>query len=276
MKRKLLPRIFKLPTMAPLPIAILAMAVASVVPCQASTMFTDGTFDLATNYTQTMFTNNTAAAGSTFSVTQSTTAGNPPPSLDFHVDWTVNTTFTIDVGLINSNFTYNPASGLISTIDFSLDKNVTFTSGTVVFMNATATPLLEQNGKFYVDTITGPAFTSGTWQTVSATGLTASNFSLYDFNTNTVDSTMHPDFSAAGGVIDFGLRTGLGHTNTLGTGSFDALSDNLSFTITSVPETSSTSTLLILSLLFWLTAARFRSLRHLMRKRCSHSAILQK
>jgi hypothetical protein len=214
------------------------MVVASVLPCLASTTFTDGTFNLA-DYTQTVFTSNTGAAGATFSVTQSTTSGNPPPALDFHVDWTVNTTFTVFVGLINSNFTYNPAGGAISTIDFSLDKNTTFTDSILNVPNATASALLEQNGNFYLDTVTGPALAAGTWQTVSATGLTASDFSLYDLTTNTIDSTMHPDFSTAGGVIDFGLRTGLGHVNTLGTGSFDSLSDNLSFTVTSVPEPSS-------------------------------------
>ena len=231
-------RIFKLSTL------ILAMAVVSILPCLASTTFTDGTFNLA-NYTQTDFTSNTGAAGATFSVTQSTTSGNAAPSLDFHIDWTVNTTFTVEVGLINSGFTYSPATGAISTVDFSLDRNTTFTDSTVVLANATATPLLEQNGKFYLDQVTGPAFVAGTWQTVSATGLTAGDFSLYDFTTNTLDSTMHPDFSTAGGAINFGLRTGLGHLNTLGTGSFDSLSDNLSFTVTSVPETGSTFYLLI-------------------------------
>jgi len=247
-------RIFKLSTL------ILAMAVVSILPCLASTTFTDGTFNLA-NYTQTDFTSNTAAAGATFSVTQSTTSGNPQPSLDFHVDWTVNTTFTVFVGLINSGFTYNPASGAISTIDVSLDKNITFTDSILNVPNATASALLEQNGNFYLDTVTGPALVQGTWQTVSATGLTASDFSLYDLTTNTLDNTMHPDFSAAGGVIDFGLRVGLGHVNTLGTGSFESLSDNLSFTITPVPEPRSTFSLLFGSLVTLLGATRLRFLR---------------
>src|SRR5262249_22158181 len=135
--------------------------------------------------------------------------------------------------------TYNPAAGAITSIAFSLDRDVTFTSGTVVFSNASATALLQQGGKFYLDSITGPAFVAGSWQTISATGFTSHGFSLYDFTTNTIDSTQHPDFSAAGGVINFGLRTGLGHSNSLGTGFFDALSDNLSITVSTVPEPSS-------------------------------------
>jgi hypothetical protein len=218
---------------------VLPVVLFAASPSLAGTVtFSDGTFNLA-NYNQTVYTNNTGPAGATYSVTQDTASGNPLPALDFHLDWTVNTTFTVFVGLINSGFTYNPATAAISTIDFSLDRNVTFTSGTVVQSNAAATALLQQNGKFYLDTITGPALVAGTWQTVSATGLTASSFSLYDFTTGILDSTMHPDFSAAGGVINFGLRAGLGHVNTFGTGFFDQLSDNVSITLTTVPEPSS-------------------------------------
>jgi hypothetical protein len=215
-----------------------ALLVVAAPPLAATVTFSDGTFNLA-NYTQTTYTNNTAAAGATYSVTQNAASGNPSPSLDFHVDWTVNTTFTIFVGVINSGFTYDPAAGAISALDFSLDRDLTFTSGTVVISNATAGALLSQDGNFYLDSITGPAFSAGTWQTISATGLGAFDFSLYDFSTNTTDSTQHPDFSTAGGVISLGFRTGLGHTSTLGTGFFDSLSDNLSITVTTVPEPSS-------------------------------------
>jgi hypothetical protein len=216
----------------------LLWAALAAVPCLAATIFTDGTFSLA-SYTQTTFTSNTGPAGATYSVTQSVGSGNPAPSLDFNVAWNVNTTFTVFVGLINNGFTYNPATGAISTIDFALDKNVTFTDSIVVQTNATYTPLLEQGGKFYLDAITGPALVQGTWQNVSATALTASNFSFFYLVTGTLDSTQHPDFSTAGGLICFGIRVRLGYTNALGTGSFDSLSDNLSFAVNTVPEPSS-------------------------------------
>jgi hypothetical protein len=218
-------------------LGLLPVLALALVPCRAATVFTDSTFTLS-NYTQTLYTNNTATAGATYSVTQNTGFGNPAPSLQFDVSWTVDTTFTIFDGLINSNFTYNPSTAAISTIDFSLDRYVTFTSGTVILSNALANALLEQGGNFYSDSITGPAFSEGTWQTVSAAGLTASSFCLYSFTTNTLDCTQHPDFSTAGGVISFGFRTGLGHSNALGTGTYDNYSDNLSFTVTAVPEPS--------------------------------------
>ena len=218
-----------------------AFAAVAIVPCIADTItFSDGTFNLA-NYTSTTYTQNTGAAGAnaTFSVTQSLGSGNPAPSLDFNVSWTNNTTFSVFDGLINSGFSYNPAAGAISGIKFSLDRNVTFNDSIVFFANASAGALIEQNNKFYLDSITGPSFSEGTWETISATGLTAGDFSLYDFSTNTLDSTQHPDFSTAGGVITFGLRTGLGHVNTNGTGDFDGLSDNLNYTLTTTPEPSS-------------------------------------
>jgi len=216
-------------------LGLLPVLALAVVPCRATTVFTDGTFTLS-DYTQTSYTNNTATAGATYSVTHNAGFGNPAPSLQFDVSWTVNTTFTIFDGLINSNFTYNPSTAAISTIAFSLDKFVTFTDSTVVFSNATAGALLEQSGNFYLDSLTGPSFSESTWQTVSATGLSASSFCLYSFTTNVLDCTQHPDFSTAGGVISFGFRTGLGHSNSLGTGTFDSYSDNLSFAITAVPE----------------------------------------
>ena len=232
---------------------LVAVTFLLAVPSQASTLlFTDGTFDLA-NYLQKTYTNNTAAAGATSTLTQSSSSGNPLPSVDFHADWTVNTTWTIFDGLINSGFTFNPASGSISGIDYSLDRNTTFTPGSVVLTNAVFNALLLQAGKFYIDQITGPAFLAGTWQTISATGLQATDFSLYDFTTNTMNSTQHPDFSTAGSAINFGFRTGRGQTSASGIGSFDSLSDNLSITVNAVPEPSSvelTITALVAGLLW--------------------------
>ncbi len=219
----------------------------AVIPCWAGTIsFTDNfssTNDLTNNYTQTNYTANTTCATggacASWSVTQNASFGNPAPSVQFDVTWTQNNGFTIFDGLINNGFTYNPStSGAITSLGFSLDSYVTFTSGTVVLSNASGRALLEQNGNFYLDVITGPTFSSATWQTVSATGLTASDFCLFSFSSNTEDCTQHPDFSSSGGLIDFGFMTGLGHSNTLGTGTFDKYSDNLSYTLTTVPEPS--------------------------------------
>ena len=218
-----------------LPVALLLVTVSA--PGFATT-FTDSTFNLS-NYSQTTYSNNFAAAGATATVSQNTSFGNPAPSQQLDIIWTVDTTFAYYDGLINNTFVYNPStSGAISSINFSQDKYVTFTDGVVALSNISGSALLEQGGNFYLDTITGPSLVKGTWQNISASGLTASSFCLYSFTTNTQNCTQNPNFSATGGVIDFGFRTGLGYTNALGTGSFDSYSDNLSYTVTPTPEPS--------------------------------------
>ena len=218
----------------------LPMLALAAIHCQATTLFSDSTFSLG-SYTQTAYLNNTVAAGASPSLTQNAGFGNPAASLQFDVSWNVDTMFTAFYGMINTGFSYNPStSGAISGINFSLDRYTTYSpSGIVVLANATAGALLQQGGNFYLDSITGPAFSAATWQTVSTTGLTASAFCLYSFTTNTQDCGQNPDFSSAGGAIDFGFRLGLGHTNALGTGTFDAYADNLSITVNTVPEPSS-------------------------------------
>jgi MYXO-CTERM domain-containing protein len=78
---------------------------------------------------------------------------------------------------------------------------------------------------------------TGTFQTISATGLLASAFQLLDFTTGTVDGTQHPDFSASGGLIDFGTRVSFGHINMVNSGgTLDVRLDNLNITLTTTPE----------------------------------------
>ena len=218
---------------------LLALVLVTAFTPGFAATFTDSTFNLS-NYSQTTYSNNLATAGATATASQNTSFGNSAPSQQIDIIWTVNTTFAYYDGLINNTFLYNPStSGAISSINFSQDKYVTFPDGVVGLTNISASALLEQDGNFYLDTTTGPSLVKGTWQNISASGISASNFCLYSFTSNAQDCTHNPNFSATGGVIDFGFRTGLGYTNALGTGSFDSYSDNLSYTITPTPEPSS-------------------------------------
>jgi hypothetical protein len=78
-----------------------------------------------------------------------------------------------------------------------------------------------------------------TSQTISAARLLASYFQLLDFTTGTVDGTQHPDFSASGGLIDFGTRVSFGHINMVNSGgTLDVRLDNLTISLTTTPEPS--------------------------------------
>lgn len=96
----------------------------------------------------------------------------------------------------NTNFTYNPATGGIHFLSFSTEiiEINTFGQG-MAFELA-----LIQNGTVYSGgyQITGGG--SSTWTLRGVGGLTQNDF--LDGN------GLHPDFSTAGGVIAFGLKTG--------------------------------------------------------------------
>jgi hypothetical protein len=79
------------------------------------------------------------------------------------------------------------------------------TTGNTAFGNSFR-PLIEQDGKFYLATISGPILTPGSmdtgFNTISRAGLLAADFVQYDFSTNT-SLTAHPNF--AGDTMLFGL-----------------------------------------------------------------------
>jgi hypothetical protein len=139
-----------------------------------------------------------------------------------------------------------------------VDRYVTLSGGTLGG-NATGTAFLSQGGNYYFDTITGPSLSTGVFQTISGSGITASAFELINFSTGVADPTQHPDFSAAGGVIDFGLRNSFGHINATDTGGvYDNLYDNLTYDITAAPEPGSVF-LLVPGLVALAALRRFRS-----------------
>jgi hypothetical protein len=99
--------------------------------------------------------------------------------------------------------------------------------------------LIEQDGTFYRAAGNSIPFTcvsigcSSGFLAASTPVLTASDFSLYDFNTNTSNSSVHPNF--AGDAITFGVFFANGMNITAGK-SVTAVYDNLGFTIQSTPS----------------------------------------
>jgi hypothetical protein len=149
------------------------------------------------------------------------------------------------VGFVNNTFQYNPLTqGAVSSIDVSVDKNLT--TNPPVGGSNTFRPLIEQDGVFYLAAITGPS-TPG-YNTISATGLMATDFTDFNFSTGTFGS-MHPNFG--GDLMLFGLGQISGETG--GTGILTATIDydNLGLSIQgaqSTPDSGETLLLLLLAL----------------------------
>lgn len=169
----------------------------------ASVVFTDLTFNLA-NYSESPVFGSSGSDSATFS--QCSTCGNPGQALQIAI--TLPTAFDlVAVGFANNAFSYNPSTqGAILTIDASVDKNIisNIPVDTSTSLGNTFRPLIEQDGTFYLAAIAGPTFDGGTtgFNTLSQSGLQASDFLSYDFTTGTF-GTANPNF--AGDPILLGL-----------------------------------------------------------------------
>jgi hypothetical protein len=210
---------------------VLAVLCAVAVPAFADTVFTDGTMNLG-HYT-------TVGPGTSGLVTVSTTncASCGDTGAAVQIAGTFIGAGTIQEGLLNNNFTYNPGTqGAILSITASVDKNVI---ATVLGGSNTFHPVIEQGGNYYVASIPGPTITSSpTGFELISGSLTAASFEEYNFATGTF-TNVDPNFNA--GPIIFGLAQISG--NGSGLESLTAIYDNLSFDITSArvtaPEPSS-------------------------------------
>src|SRR5262249_35832412 len=154
----------------------------------------------------------TEATGANISATVCVSCGNPGAAIQGLFDFTSasGSSFSSATGMIDNLLSYNPAlQGAITSISATADKNVTLTVVTGGQVNG-FNLLIEQDGKFYRASGTLSFFNcvsifscSTGFLVASATGLTASAFSLYDFATNTSDPSVHPNF--AGDAIQFGV-----------------------------------------------------------------------
>jgi hypothetical protein len=212
------------------------LAVAgSTIAASAATVLTDGSFTSVT--VTSSFT--TDPTGTTISTSAPcANCGNPSgPGLQVIVNSTTSAASGVigsDVGFVDNLLSYNPAiQGAISSISASVDKDLTTASNiTSAAAGNTFRPMIEQDGNYYLAAIPGPSFTSpGTtnYNTISGTGLTASDFLLYDFATGTFGVT-NPNFD--GDPILFGLgQITSYYASTLATIDYD----NLSFDVSQTP-----------------------------------------
>jgi hypothetical protein len=207
----------------------------------ADVVFTDGTFNLLSNYAVTEFNSGFTSVTDA----QCATCGNPGQALQIISNVAPpGTTANYALGFVNNNFSYNPGTqGAISTISASVDKDITVNSqGT---LGSTFRPLIKQDGNFYLAAITGTGLVTGPtggttgYTTISQSGLTAANFQEFDFTTDAF-VTGTPNFN--GDPMLFGLAQitslTLNGLQTTQITEFDF--DNLSLDIsTAVPEPAS-------------------------------------
>ena len=238
--------------------ALPVLVLVASVPASADIVFTDNTFNPLNydNFSATHYLD----PGVTATYGQCQSCGNPGYALQVVVvtpsDY-YHTGGDAYVGFVNNNFTYNPGTqGAIDAINASVDKNLTLNRSTTDFAS-NFYPLIEQGGSFYIATIAGGTINSGTttgYETISSqfswpTGLTASDFGLFDFSTQSFYGSSNPDFSATGAPMTFGLAP-LVSANDAFTITVDY--DNLYFDIVQsntgqspVPESSSLALLSI-------------------------------
>lgn len=207
---------------------LMALAMTAV-PILADVVFSDTTFSNGT-YTGTTYKSDST---STVSFGQCATCGNPGQAMQILINLP-NSFDLVSLGLTNSSFTYDPLTqGAIQSISASVDKDVIFNqdeSGGNAFH-----PMLEQDGVFYIASIPGPDLVNNTttgYDTISQTGLLATDFTAYDFTTGTSGSA-HPNFG--GDPMTFGIA----QLSSLGSPvQLQVDYDNLSLDVVTTPEPS--------------------------------------
>jgi hypothetical protein len=180
--------------------ALIALAlVAYPVAGSASTVtFTDGAFNLA-DYTESPL----YASGMYVTYRSCTVCGDPGNAVMITGTSTNRIAGAASLAFINSNFVYNPAAGQITSISASVNKDL-ITNRIVTRFGDTFHPTIEQGGNFYVASVSGPNLNGRitTYNTLAASGLTATDFEEYNFSTGRFEAN-YPNFS--GGPMEFGL-----------------------------------------------------------------------
>lgn len=219
-----------------LPVLLLFMGTT----CFADVVFTDQTFDL-TNYSESPLF---ASSGSTLTFTQCASCGNPGSALQINVSGQPGG--MVAQGFINNTFIYDPQTqGALLSAGINAAVNKEVTSNGALSSN-TFHPTIEQDGLFYLASTPGPV-TTGVFNSISQSGLTASDFQEFDFSTGTFVSG-NPNFD--GNVMLFGLaQIASAASSNTGVQNTQIIYDNLQFGLTpavSVPEPSSVTLLIVI------------------------------
>lgn len=195
---------FHLPVARTLSIALGLTALAS--SAGASLTFQDGTF-LDSDWTMQTFTTASGTASSA-QASQVASGGNGGSYRSVTHQMVVSGPYALilSVHLSQSAFWDPSTQGGFASINYTEDSlNIQALMGTGL--------AILQDGKHYLLRNPGLLYTQSSWGTTSRTGIVASDMYLIDSNGN-LDASQNPNFSASGGVMQFGFWRGNGSGST--------------------------------------------------------------
>lgn len=220
------------------------LAFGAIVACVAlpglsfgSVVYTDSTFGFtpwSTAFDLVVNTTGTVSDGG--GPAQCASCGDPGQAMQtvFTASGAPEITADEYVGVLNSTFTYNPAAAGSALMSLSASADVSDSESNVGYSDDDQFAILiEQGGNYYFD----QTFLTATgFNLVSLTNVTASSFWQINPATGAYTPTSHPNF--AGTTMEFGLYM-LGGTIFAPATTDTLIYDNLSLTLTSVPEPAS-------------------------------------
>jgi PEP-CTERM motif len=180
-------------------VAIAATVLVTVAGPAHAAVFTDGTF-LDANWLLTTYNN----AGGTVTASQQLAGGNTGAFREVLNTSPSGNVIGVHLSVLS---VYNPAiSGAIASIDFSIDHICPPTGASPCGGDGQAFGIaLRQGTQDFLGPLNVTGSTGG-WLTTNELGHVQNAFGLVDAGT-IINSSVHPDFSAAGGAITFGFYT---------------------------------------------------------------------
>ena len=123
--------------------------------------------------------------------------------------------------------------------------------------NSSGNWLLEQGGNFYFKSVFLP-YIPGVYTPVSISGTVAADWNQINSVTGAVNTSSHPDFSASGGAIEFGV-VGATSFSPGPAATIDVRFDNVSIDLHTVPEPAVATSIVgtIIVIVIWLLSKSY-------------------
>lgn len=184
---------------------LLALALSAAWPAHAAG-FSDATVNPA-DYTQWVLHADPSVTRSVSAITDA----NPGDGLQItYLNAGAPVLMNSVTGFVRTDFSWDPAlQGALQSVQFSNDRYV---DGGDDYLNLNlftySRALVVQGGQAYVALLPDAGQLRKAWFTTQGL-LQAGSFEAFDFDTGLTDPSLHPDFSAGGGVLQFGFANRL-------------------------------------------------------------------